>query len=49
MKPTWHGQSAFRIEAGAAEILIDPFLSDNPSLGQRVERLSCRQELDTGR
>jgi hypothetical protein len=22
---------AFRIEAGAAEILIDPFLSDNPS------------------
>ena len=23
--------SAFRIEAGAAKILIDPFLSDNPS------------------
>ena len=31
MKPTRHGQSAFRIKAGAAEILIDPFLSDNPS------------------
>jgi hypothetical protein len=31
MKLTWHGHSAFRIEAGAAEILIDPFLSDNPS------------------
>ena len=31
MKRTWHGHSAFRIEAGAAEILIDPFLSDNPS------------------
>ena len=26
-----HGHSAFRIEAGAAKILIDPFLSDNPS------------------
>jgi L-ascorbate metabolism protein UlaG (beta-lactamase superfamily) len=23
--------SAFRIEAGAAKMLIDPFLSDNPS------------------
>jgi L-ascorbate metabolism protein UlaG (beta-lactamase superfamily) len=30
MKLTWHGQSAFRIEAGAAESLIDPFLSNNP-------------------
>ena len=27
----WHGHSAFRIEAGADKILIDPFLSDNPS------------------
>lgn len=31
MKPMWHGHSAFRIEAGAAKILIDPFLSYNPS------------------
>jgi L-ascorbate metabolism protein UlaG (beta-lactamase superfamily) len=31
MKQTWHGPSAFRIEAGEAKILIDPFLSDNPS------------------
>jgi L-ascorbate metabolism protein UlaG (beta-lactamase superfamily) len=31
MKLTWLGQSAFRIEAGAAKILIDAFLSDNPS------------------
>jgi L-ascorbate metabolism protein UlaG (beta-lactamase superfamily) len=28
MKLTWHGHSAFRIEAGAVKILIDPFLSD---------------------
>ena len=28
MKLTWHGHSAFRLEAGAAELLIDPFLSD---------------------
>jgi L-ascorbate metabolism protein UlaG (beta-lactamase superfamily) len=31
MKLTWHGHSAFRIELGAARILIDPFLSDNRS------------------
>jgi L-ascorbate metabolism protein UlaG (beta-lactamase superfamily) len=31
MELTWQDHSAFRIEAGAAEILIDPFLSDNPS------------------
>ena len=31
MKQTWRGPSAFRIEAGEAKILIDPFLSDNPS------------------
>jgi L-ascorbate metabolism protein UlaG (beta-lactamase superfamily) len=31
MKQTWHGHSAFRIEAGEAKILIGPFLSDNPS------------------
>ena len=31
MKQTWRGHSAFRIEAGEAKILIDPFLSDNLS------------------
>jgi L-ascorbate metabolism protein UlaG (beta-lactamase superfamily) len=31
MKQKWRGPSAFRIEAGEAKILIDPFLSDNPS------------------
>ena len=31
MKQTWRGHSAFRIEAVEAKILIDPFLSDNPS------------------
>jgi hypothetical protein len=31
MKQTWHGHSAFGIEAGKARILIDPFLSDDPS------------------
>ncbi len=31
MKQTWHGHSAFHIETGEAKILIDPFLSDNPS------------------
>jgi L-ascorbate metabolism protein UlaG (beta-lactamase superfamily) len=31
MKLTWYGHSAFRAEAGDAKILIDPFLSGNPS------------------
>ena len=30
MKLTWYGHSAFRIETGDAQILIDPFLTDNP-------------------
>ena len=31
MKLTWRSHSAFRIEAGAANISDRPFLSDNPS------------------
>jgi len=31
MKITWYGHSAFRIEAGNARILIDPFLTGSPS------------------
>lgn len=31
MKMTWYGHSAFRVEAGEARILIDPFLEGNPS------------------
>ena len=31
MKLTWYGHAAFRVEAGGATILIDPFLTDNPS------------------
>jgi len=31
MKITWYGHSAFRIETADAKILIDPFLSGNPS------------------
>lgn len=31
MKLTWYGHSAFRIEAGDATILIDPFLTGNPA------------------
>ena len=28
MKQTWYGHSTYRIKAGEAKILIDPFLSD---------------------
>ena len=31
MKLTWYGHCAFRVEASAAKILINPFLSDSPS------------------
>lgn len=31
MKLTWYGHSAFGVEAGGAKILIDPFLTGNPS------------------
>ena len=31
MKITWFGHSTFRIESGDAKILIDPFLTGNPS------------------
>jgi L-ascorbate metabolism protein UlaG (beta-lactamase superfamily) len=31
VKITWYGHSAFRIESGNAKILIDPFLTGNPS------------------
>ena len=36
MKLTWHRHSAFRIEAGADKVLIDPFLYDNPVGARRI-------------
>ena len=38
MKLTWFGHSAFRVEAAGAKILIDPFLSGNPSWGKSWEQ-----------
>lgn len=40
MKLTWFGHSAFRVEAAGAVILIDPFLSGNPSWGKGWEEAS---------
>jgi L-ascorbate metabolism protein UlaG (beta-lactamase superfamily) len=31
MKITWFGHSAFRVETGSAIVMIDPFLSGNPT------------------
>ena len=31
MKITWFGHSCFRVEVGASRILIDPFLTGNPT------------------
>lgn len=40
MKVTWFGHSAFRVETGNAVILIDPFLSGNPTWEGSVEDAS---------
>ncbi len=40
MKVTWYGHSAFRVETGDAVILIDPFLSGNPTWEGSVEDAS---------
>lgn len=40
MKITWLGHSAFCIEAGAAKILIDPFLTGSPSWDKGWEQIS---------
>ncbi len=37
MKLTWFGHSAFRLEMGGAVIMIDPYLSENPSWEGAVE------------
>jgi L-ascorbate metabolism protein UlaG (beta-lactamase superfamily) len=37
LKITWYGHSAFRVEIAGAVVLIDPFLSHNPSFKGRVE------------
>lgn len=53
MKLTWYGHSAFRIEVGASKILIDPFLSENPSWNKgweeplRVSRMCCLRTATT--
>ncbi len=47
MKITWYGHSAFKVETGDAKILIDPFLTGNPSWDKGWEgrpkgsRMSC--------
>lgn len=40
MKLTWLGHSAFRVEFGDARILIDPFLTGNPSFKGDVRQAS---------
>jgi L-ascorbate metabolism protein UlaG (beta-lactamase superfamily) len=41
MKMTWFGHSAFRLEFGSAVVLIDPFLSGNPTFPGTVEQASA--------
>ncbi|MCT8973192.1 metal-dependent hydrolase [Microbaculum marinisediminis] len=41
MKVTWFGHSAFRVETGNAVIMIDPFLSGNPTWDGSVEEASA--------
>ncbi|MEJ8573396.1 metal-dependent hydrolase [Microbaculum marinum] len=37
MRITWFGHSAFRVETGNAVIIIDPFLTDNPTWNGSVD------------
>ena len=39
MRITWFGHSCFRIETGAAVLLIDPFLKGNPTFEAAEDRL----------
>ena len=49
MKVTWRGHSAFHIEAGAAGVLIDPFLCDNPSWDKgRIGDLAAKTSTHEG-
>lgn len=41
MKITWFGHSAFRIDIGASAILVDPFLSGNPSFKGDAQTVSA--------
>ena len=40
MKLTWHGHSAFTVEAGGVKILIDPFLSGNPGAKENIDAIA---------
>ncbi|MGY6710566.1 MAG: metal-dependent hydrolase [Rhizobiaceae bacterium] len=40
MKLTWYGHSAFSVETGDRKILIDPFLTGNPSWGKGWEEVA---------
>ena len=40
-KLTWFGHSAFRLEAGRTVILLDPFLTGNPSFGGDIEQATA--------
>ncbi len=41
MKITWLGHSAFRIETADAKILIDPFLTGNPSFAGHDRQMAA--------
>lgn len=40
MKLTWHGHSAFTVETGRNKILIDPFITGNPSAVESVDQIA---------
>ena len=42
MKITWFGHSAFALEAGGKKLLIDPFLSGNPTFNAGAEGAAAK-------
>jgi L-ascorbate metabolism protein UlaG (beta-lactamase superfamily) len=41
MKISWFGHSAFRVETGASVVMIDPFLSGNPTWEGAVDEAAA--------
>lgn len=41
MKVSWHGQSCVQIKTSDHQIIIDPFISENPLSDLKVEEVKC--------
>ena len=47
MRITWHGHSAVTLEAGGKKVLVDPFLTGNPSFGRGEDADHIQRRYDS--